>query len=473
MSDTTQVLEYRPYGAAAKLFSCKDPEVLLEGPAGTGKSRAVGEYLNYVAESTPGCRILIFRKTRVSLTESFLVEWENSVLWPGHPALKGPTRAHRDKYVYPNGSEVVVGGMDNPTRLFSTQYDIAYCNEATELSEEEWQSLHRALRNWKLDYQQLLGDCNPDAPGHWLNKRCNKGITTRLKSKFEDNPSLRPEYLQRLSENLQGPQRDRLYLGLWTAAQGLVYPMFEPEIHCIFPNAVPVIRWTVASVDWGYAGAGAAQTWGVTSDHRMVLLAEAKRCMWQIDQWADVLSRWYKEYEFVRILCDPSRPDAIDKFNDRLGFPQRGTARLAQEADNAEFAGVDQVTWGLTKDHDGRPRMLFVRDSLREGRCPILDEVSKPCTVIEEFPWFVWMKAADGKPIKEKPEPSCPSDLLDCTRYAAMYVWKRDHTKMPERKTFKPGTWGHTLRHGDVWNRAGQRPVMVDQISDLNQKVWW
>ena len=34
---------YGPRGAAAELFGCRDPEVLIEGPAGTGKTRAVLE----------------------------------------------------------------------------------------------------------------------------------------------------------------------------------------------------------------------------------------------------------------------------------------------------------------------------------------------------------------------------------------------------------------------------------------------
>ena len=37
---------YRPYGAAYDMWCCRAPEVLIEGPAGTGKSRAVLEKIN-------------------------------------------------------------------------------------------------------------------------------------------------------------------------------------------------------------------------------------------------------------------------------------------------------------------------------------------------------------------------------------------------------------------------------------------
>ena len=54
--------EHRPYmplGAARQLMLCRDPEVLLSGPAGTGKSRASLEKLHLAAMRYPGMRGLI------------------------------------------------------------------------------------------------------------------------------------------------------------------------------------------------------------------------------------------------------------------------------------------------------------------------------------------------------------------------------------------------------------------------------
>ena len=98
----TVVHEYGPRGAAAELFRNKAPEVLIEGPAGTGKTRAVLEYVNWLCESYPGIRVLLFRKTRTSMSESVLVTWEEKVLWDGHPARTGDaqrnTRQHYRGY---------------------------------------------------------------------------------------------------------------------------------------------------------------------------------------------------------------------------------------------------------------------------------------------------------------------------------------------------------------------------------------
>src|SRR5271165_3042864 len=133
-------------------MTCRLPEVLLSGPSGTGKSRSVLEKLHLAAERYPGMRGLIVRKTRESLTESALVTFETHVVPEGHPALAGPRRNQRHVYLYPNGSEIIVGGMrqagkDMTQKVMSTEYDVIHCQEAIELDEGEWEKLTTRLRN--------------------------------------------------------------------------------------------------------------------------------------------------------------------------------------------------------------------------------------------------------------------------------------------------------------------------------------
>jgi phage terminase large subunit len=70
---------YRPYGVAQGLLYCHAPEVLMEGPAGTGKTRALLEKANLCALKYPGMRALLVRKTRESMTESVLVPHAHNV----------------------------------------------------------------------------------------------------------------------------------------------------------------------------------------------------------------------------------------------------------------------------------------------------------------------------------------------------------------------------------------------------------
>ena len=81
--------DYKAFGAAATLFRCNDPEILIQGPAGTGKTRACLERIHLLAETNAGARFLLMRKTRARMAQSVLVTFEDHVLPPGHELLKG------------------------------------------------------------------------------------------------------------------------------------------------------------------------------------------------------------------------------------------------------------------------------------------------------------------------------------------------------------------------------------------------
>ena len=173
----TIVHQYNPYGAARQLWFLRPSELLLEGPAGTGKTRALLEYLNYLCEEYAGIRVLMLRQTRESLAESVLVTYEQEVLWPGHPAVHGSaSRNTRQNYQYPNGSHMVVGGLDKPEKTFSTQYDVIAVFEAREISADTWEWLARANRNFKMPWQMRIADTNPAGEFHWLNTHFDPGF---------------------------------------------------------------------------------------------------------------------------------------------------------------------------------------------------------------------------------------------------------------------------------------------------------
>lgn len=219
---------------------CRAGEVLIEGPAGTGKSLACLLKCVMVCERYSKCRVLIARATRVSMTESVLVTLERELLPEGHPARIGSdvTRAGRRSYSFPNGSELVVRGLDNSESVMSSEYDLIYVAESTEIILEDWERLLTRLRNHKVPYQQAIADCNPGAPGHWLNQRALRGKMTRLLSRHSDNPSVTEDYLAKLS-GLTGYRRVRLFDGRWSAAEGVVFPELDEQIHKLPAFDVP------------------------------------------------------------------------------------------------------------------------------------------------------------------------------------------------------------------------------------------
>ena len=444
--------EYRPRGAASALFTAKNPEVLLEGPAGTGKTRAALEYVNYLCEEYPGIRVLLYRKTRTSMSESVLVTWEEKVLWDGHPARTGEAQRNtRQHYKYPNGSHVVIGGMDNSDRIMSTEYDIAVCFEATEISLEDWEKVLSRLRNNVLPWQQALADCNPSSQYHWLNQRANQGLMHRLLSRHVDNPSLTAEYLANL-ERLTGARYERLFKGRWVSEEGLVYDDWDPSIHVVDEEEVPAeMKWHFGSIDWGYRAPGVFQIWGVDGEQNLYRLVEIYRTAEKYDWWADQIADLHDEYELATIVCDPAEPRSIDMLNDRLGNPgSREVERLARKGDNDIMAGLDMMRWALRPGENSPPKMRFVKNALVCGRDAALSERHAPCCTEEEFPGFVWLKQADGQSIKEKPDPACPDHGLDAARYAAMFAWRKDLAYSEPEALYEAGSAGDIFDHEDV-----------------------
>ena len=182
---STTVVTFRPQGAAAELFRARDPELLLSGPAGTGKSRACLEKMHLAACRHAGSRWLMVRKTRVSLTQSGMVTFARKVL---HPLDGVAFRAQEQEYRYPNGSVVVVSGLDEPSRIQSAEYDCAYVQEATELEETDWETILSRLRYGAMPYQQVVADCTgtlvgaPGPPLTWVcpfNQSSRFSITNR------------------------------------------------------------------------------------------------------------------------------------------------------------------------------------------------------------------------------------------------------------------------------------------------------
>src|SRR5690606_11565963 len=192
MTNSDLVVDDEPRGAARELFRARENEVLLDGPAGTGKSVAALWRLHTACLKYPRIRCLIVRKTGVSLTSTTLRTFDERVaaehLATGIVKWFGGNQREPAAYRYDNDSRIVVGGMDKPDKVMSSEYDLVFADEATELTVEDWEKLGTRLRNGRLPWQQQIAACNPGTPTHWLNQRANEGKMRRLISRHADNP---------------------------------------------------------------------------------------------------------------------------------------------------------------------------------------------------------------------------------------------------------------------------------------------
>lgn len=379
-----------------------DPEVLLVGAAGTGKTLAILHKINDAMWRWPGARALIVRKVRADLAESVLVTFERDILGLDNPICAGIQRENRRIYRYPNGSEIVVGGMDRPGRILSTEYDLIYPAEAVQFAEQDWETFIMRTRNYVMPYQQVIGDTNPDVPHHWLKQRCDTGVCRMLVSYHKDNPAYWDgqdwtprgvDYVMGKLARLSGVRKARYLDGKWVIAEGAVYEDWREDVHVIDPFEVPSAWRRFRAIDFGYNNPFVCQWWAEDPDGRMYLYREIYQTQRTVASHAETINRLTGDEHISLSVADHDAED-------RATLKAAGIHTLAAKKDVS--TGIQVVQERMKIQGDGKPRMFIMRGA-RIGRDEALADAKKPTCTQEEVAGYVWEKSPDGKPNKEVP----------------------------------------------------------------------
>ncbi len=127
----------------------------------------------------------------------------------------------------------------------------AYCDEITLVNEDFFAML---LSRLSCENAKLIATTNPDSPFHWLKKkyldRAKSLDLLSVKFLIDDNPFLPADYVRNLKSEYTGVFYDRYILGLWRAAEGLVYPEFAGRKN-IIPCPKDKIVFATIGVDFG------------------------------------------------------------------------------------------------------------------------------------------------------------------------------------------------------------------------------
>lgn len=424
-------IRYHPFGAAKEVFHRRDEEILVAGPKGTGKSLGVIQKLHLALTKYPEARGFMARKTRASMTNSCLVTYQDHVLKP-------PDKVHFHKqdqvFQYPNKSILAVLGMDNPDRLNSSEWDIGFMQEATEMNENDWEIATACLRNGKMPYQQLIGDCNPDRPTHWLKVRCDKGMTTMLKSYHEDNPRLFDHklndwtvegirYLGKL-KRLSGVRHSRLYKGEWVAAEGVVYEQWDPQVNLISINTLPIewVDWPHYWIfDFGFTHPLVWQDWVEAPNGDLIMVREIYRTGQLVEDVAHQILQINEGLDHpVAIICDHDAEDRAT-LERHLGMPCLPAYKLIRPGIQAVQKRLDPH-----RSSDGcyRPGIFICRDVLVEVDEGLKDK-GKPTTTAEEFDGYVW-DAKYNELVANSKRDEIPVDKdnhgMDAVRYLIAFI---------------------------------------------------
>ena len=386
---------YIPYGGAAEFMYCNDPEVIIAGPAETGKTLAACWKLHVLASKYPGSQWAIVRKTYKSMHGSVLQTFARVIKGAGVIEYGGEKV---EKYIYPHGSAVWIGGMDNPDKVLSSERDGIYVNQAEELILDDWEKLTTRTtgRNAIVPYPQIFGDCNPAGTKHWIRERAKLGALTIIQSQHRDNPVLFDHITGQITAQgerslgtlarLTGVRHKRLFEGVWATAEGAVYDIFDAQIHVKERASEEFDRWILA-MDEGYTNPAVILLIGVDLDGRLHIAREFYRRGVLQKAVVETAMEWVSEKDVRIVAVDQAAAGLIADLQD-MGIPAQGFKGRVLD-------GITTVQGYLRVQGDGKPRLT----------------VDPTCIeTINEFESYAW------KP--EKDEPMKENDhSMDALRY--------------------------------------------------------
>jgi phage terminase large subunit len=442
---------YEGYGAVKDFWRYRGPECILEGPYETGKTRACLEKLNALLGKYKNARALMVRGTYSSLVNSAVITYEQKVLPypPGHRrcGVEKLGKSKPELYIYPNGSVIVLGGLDNPDKFLSAEFDFVYINQAEEIPLDAYEKLvGRATgRAGNAPYSQILSDCNPDVPTHWI---LSRDRLVRFKSRHEDNPTLYDQQTGELTaqgvismealDALTGVRYKRGRKGLWAGVEGMVYEEWSRDIHLIDRFEIPHSWRRIRVVDFGYTNPFVCLWIAIDEDERMYVYRQIYMSQRTVARHLVDIQIHSRGESYETTICDHDAEDRatlaqhtiIDDppLVERLsaaGFAVRNkTVKLQginhQAADKRVTVGIEKMQQRLKVAGDGRPRFFVMRDSLIEVD-EIIRHKFKPTTLEDEFPGYAWEQPKEGKAAKEEPG-KVDDHGMDAVRYGAMYL---------------------------------------------------
>lgn len=260
--------------------------------------------------------------------------------------------------------------------------------------------VNQALARCSVDGAKMWFSCNPGNPQHWFHKkwieRKNERNALYLHFSMEDNPSLTEKTLQRYRNMHSGVFYQRYVQGLWVAAEGLVYPMFNREKHVVSEHG-SAGDWYI-SIDYGTLNPTAMGLWrfhnGTATMEKEYYHSGRESHQQKTDE------EYYKDLEefagntnIRQVIIDPSAASFKECIR------RHGRFRIL-DADNSVLDGI-----------------RFTGTLLSQGRLKFHESCEN---TFREFGTYLWdEKAGEDKVIKEN------DHAMDSIRYLAQTLRKR------------------------------------------------
>ena len=208
--------------------------------------------------------------------------------------------------------------------------------------------VEQAMARCSVDGSKFWFNCNPENPGHWFYtdwvKKAEERNVMHLHFTMQDNPGLSEKTKARYEKMYAGVFYRRYILGEWVKAEGLVYPMFNREVHVIdqIPPRSARHRYYV-SVDYGTVNPFAAGLYDYNPTERKATMLQELYFKGGSNNRVDneayymMLCNLIGNYPIEYILIDPSASSMIETI-------QKYGKYTVVRADNDVLNGIQDVT---------------------------------------------------------------------------------------------------------------------------------
>lgn len=238
-------------------FVDKSRYQVLWGGAGSGKSHIVARKILYrlLKEIDVKHNFLVIRKVDRTIKRSVFTLIRN-IISRWKLADQFDINLTDKTIIYrPNGSQIMFSGLDDVEKLKSIEgVTSIWCEEATELTQEDFEQLDLRLRGDHGCLKQIILTLNPISEQHWIKRIFfddpMQGVFT-LHTTYLDNAFIDDEY-KMVMENKKktNPRYYNIYaLGNWGTAEGLVFNNATARL--IRPEEIAGLE-CVQGLDFGY-----------------------------------------------------------------------------------------------------------------------------------------------------------------------------------------------------------------------------
>lgn len=230
------------------------------GARGGGKTWSVRMKAMLLASRYAGIKILIVRRSFQELRDNHILplqmELRDIARW----------KEQEKRFIFPNGSYIRFGYCSAERDVLQYQgqeFDIIFIDEATQLTEFQFQTFKGCLRGANDFPKRMYLTCNPGGVGHaWVKRlfvdRRYQGDERAddyafIQAKVTDNPVLMekdPEYIHML-KSLPYELREAWLNGSWDVFAGQYFSEWDRDVHVVAPFEPPAWWRRYVTIDYG------------------------------------------------------------------------------------------------------------------------------------------------------------------------------------------------------------------------------